>query len=58
MSENRYIPVPGALGDVGQRTKKSIVDSSKNIHLMTRKELIERNARAAKTKKQNEKYNV
>lgn len=58
MSENIYTPVPGTLGDVGQRTKKSIVDSSKNIHLMTRKELIERNARAAKTKKQNEKDNV
>lgn len=51
MSENIYTPVPGTLGDVGQRTKKVIVDGSKNIHLMTRKELIERNARAAKTKK-------
>lgn len=51
MGVNGYTPVPGTLGDVEQRTKKSIVDSSKNIHLMTRKELIERNARAAKTKK-------
>lgn len=40
MEKAAYTPVPGTLGDVGQRTKKSIVDSSKNIHLMTRKELI------------------
>lgn len=51
MEKTAYIPVPGTLGDVGQRTKKSIVDSSKNIHLMSRKELIERNALAAKKKK-------
>lgn len=51
MGVNGYTPVPGTLGDVGQRTKKVIVDSSKNIHLMSRKELIERNDHAAKTKK-------
>ena len=33
MGINGYTPVPGTLGDVGQRTKKVIVDSSKNIHL-------------------------
>ena len=51
MEKAAYTPVPGTPGDVGQRTKKVIVDSSKNIHKMSRKELIERNARAAKTKK-------
>lgn len=51
MRENGYIPVPGTLGDVGQRTKKVIVDSSKNIRLMTMRELRERNARVAKMKK-------
>lgn len=47
MGINGYIPVSGSLGGVGQRTKKVIVDSGKNIHLMSRKELSERNARAA-----------
>lgn len=50
MEKAAYIPVSGSLGDVGTN-KRIIVDSSKNIHLMSRKELIERNARAAKTKK-------